>query len=80
MLNNLFIRVMPNIACKVLAIVPADDANAVCAINDGAVIDTVDDTAIIASVDEVKLTDHMWEADKSLPKLQIGHEFVRITQ
>lgn len=80
MLKNLYVRVMPNVACKVLAIVNADQANETCAVTFGAIIDVVDDTAIIATVEETKLSEHMWEADKSFPTLQIGHEFIRILQ
>jgi hypothetical protein len=77
MLNNLFIRVDRNLAFKVYAMVDAEMANN---FPFGAVIDTVDGTAVIASLSSIKLSDHMWEAVKTLPKLQIGHEFVRITQ
>lgn len=77
MLDNLYVRVDRNLAFKVLAITEASLANE---IRVGAVIDTVNDTAIIASLSGTKLTEHMWEADKSLDKLQLGHEFIRVTQ
>lgn len=78
MLNNLFVRVDKNLAFKVYAIVEAEHANS---FPIGAVMDTINgDTAVICSMVECRLSDHMWEADKTLPKLQMGHEFVRITQ
>ncbi len=80
MIDNLYIRVSPKLAFKVLAIIESGLANGV---KDGAVIDTVGNTAVIASTVECDLSKCMWDVNHGLNgsmKLQLGHQWVNVTQ